>query len=353
MERERGQLSYLNTARGISILLVVIAHSLVPEIRRNIVYGTLFHWICSYNVPLFAVISGYLFAKGVDRYKERGLFTFTKQKFQAMIIPYLTVTIISYLGFTVAHQIPFFSRILSGAGYDMPEFWRSVYQILLCQGNMDRHMWFAYAMFFVLVLSYLFSGLIRRPIGIAVAGGLFILNYYIELPFAIYKIIFLWVFFTVACQVKLIDKLLKREYMIAILPIHVVTYVIRYSNVLVPYEVFDALLAIVVGFSGSILVMSLTKNFLHPSLDKFLNLLSKESFAIYLLHQPFIVSGMCGILLATTKIPHIAICVIATILGIVIPVFLSTRIIDKFEILRKLILGKFVVAKKSAGDRHA
>ena len=350
INKENDYFSFLDIARGIAILFVVFGHSIVPEIRgNNIVFATVFNWIYSFHMPLFAVISGYLFGKSIDRYKERTFLTFVKQKFLTLIIPYLSVSIISYVGFAVAHQIPFLSGILSNTGYNMPQFWRSVYEILLCQNNMDRHMWFAYALFFVFVLSYPLSDLVRRPIGIIVAGSLFLLNYYGTLAEVFYRVFYLWIFFTIACQENLIDKLLKKGYIVAVLPVHIATFIIRNSNVLVPYEIADALLAMLVGLSGAILVMSFAKNFLQPSANKLLSFLGKESFSIYILHQPFIVSGICGILLAATNVPHILICVGTTILGVAVSIFLSKILIGKFEVSRKLILGKFNVSKASRG----
>jgi len=348
INKENDNFSFLDVARGIAIFLVVVAHSFVPEIRsNNKVFGTMFSWIASCDMAIFTVLSGYLFGKNIDRYKDRGLLTFVKQKFQTLIIPYLSVSIITYIGYAIAHQFPFLSAILSNSGYDAPEFWRSVFQILTYQGNMDMHMWFAYALFFVFAFSFLLSGLIRRPIGIAVTAVLFVLNYYVITIEVLYRVFYLWIFFTIACQDRLIDTVLKKKYLFAVIPVHIIAYIIRHSGVLVPFRVADALLAMVVGLSAAIMVLSITKNFLHSPANRVLSFLGKNSFSIYLLHQPFIVSGISGILLFATDLPYIVICVVTIILGITIPLFLSEKIISKSMILQKLILGK----QSPAGSR--
>ena len=341
MTEKLKHISFLDTARGIAIILVVFGHSLAPEIRSTQGYGTIFHWIYSFHMPLFAIISGYLFGKNIDNYKKRGFAVFAKQRFLSLMIPYLTVSIISYIGFAVAFQIPTLSVILSRTGYTSPEFKSAVTQILFCQDNMDKHMWFAYALFIISVLSYLIGHAVTRYHGIFFAFILYVLNYYLQLPEILYRIFCLWIFFTIACQKNLIDRLIEKKYILPVLIVHIAAYLLRLSNILIPYKIPDALIAVITGLSGSIFVLSVSKNYMRGAVNRTIEFLGRESFSIYLMHQPFIVSGASGILLASASLPYMAICILTTIFGIAIPLFLSRIIINRVGILKKLILGKF------------
>ena len=58
------RLDYIDIAKGIGIILVVFAHTLVPQIRGNSTFAY-FLWIFIYNfhMPLFLFFSGWLFEK--------------------------------------------------------------------------------------------------------------------------------------------------------------------------------------------------------------------------------------------------------------------------------------------------
>ena len=61
------RLDWADIARGIGIILVVFAHSLVPKLREAFT-GVEFVWIFIYNfhMPLFFFVSGWLFEKGIN-----------------------------------------------------------------------------------------------------------------------------------------------------------------------------------------------------------------------------------------------------------------------------------------------
>ena len=72
---------------------------------------------------------------------------------------------------------------------------------------------------------------------------------------------------------------------------------------------------------------------------KSLSFFSDYSYDIYLIHQPFIVSGVCGIMLKM-NMPIILIIIIGTALGIGLPILISKLIIRKSKILSLLFLGR-------------
>ena len=64
------------------------------------------------------------------------------------------------------------------------------------------------------------------------------------------------------------------------------------------------------------------------------------SYDIYLMHAPFLVSGLMGILLAYSPFPTVICCVSVLVLGLFIPIVVSKFIIQKIPFLSVLILGK-------------
>ena len=78
---------YLDYAKGIAIILVVLGHIFSG--------GNIKTYIYSFHMPLFFIISGYLFNySNVKSFKE-----FINKKIKAYLIPYVTFSIINILGY--------------------------------------------------------------------------------------------------------------------------------------------------------------------------------------------------------------------------------------------------------------
>ena len=77
------RLEFIDIAKGIGIILVVIGHSigwLVP-----------YHWIYSFHMPFFFFISGFLFT-----IQGKNFLTFTKKRIRSLLLPAMFFTILLY-----------------------------------------------------------------------------------------------------------------------------------------------------------------------------------------------------------------------------------------------------------------
>ena len=57
------RLDWIDIAKGIGIILVVLGHTLVPQVRETGFAGFLWIFIYNFHMPLFFFLSGYLFEK--------------------------------------------------------------------------------------------------------------------------------------------------------------------------------------------------------------------------------------------------------------------------------------------------
>ena len=80
------RIAYLDIARGIGILLVVLAHSDLAWISTY-----LHRFIYSFHVPLFFFLSGYFFSTKIP------FGIFIKKRFNAILKPYLFTIFLIYL----------------------------------------------------------------------------------------------------------------------------------------------------------------------------------------------------------------------------------------------------------------
>lgn len=79
------RLDYIDTAKGIGIILVVIYHHLLGAEFIN-------NWISSFHMPLFFMITGYLYAFRDDYTKPVG--KFIVQKLKGLMCPFATLSFI-------------------------------------------------------------------------------------------------------------------------------------------------------------------------------------------------------------------------------------------------------------------
>ena len=81
------RLDWIDIAKGIGIILVVLGHTLVPQVRETGFAGFLWIFIYNFHMPLFFFLSGYLFEKGLSHYTNKGKFILGK--LQYLMLPYL------------------------------------------------------------------------------------------------------------------------------------------------------------------------------------------------------------------------------------------------------------------------
>ena len=91
--------------------------------------------------------------------------------------------------------------------------------------------------------------------------------------------------------------------------------------------------------TSSCIILIILSRLKNNRMTDFFDRLGKESYAIYLFHQPYIVPPIMA-LLGKNGYMYIVAIVISTVLGIVVPIVINDRIIAKRKLLRFLCLGE-------------
>lgn len=178
---DNNRLIYLDYIKGIAVILVVFGHC--SEIY------SLSKIICSFHMPLFFLISGYLIAyKDIAR---SGFFDFLKKKFIRIMGP--------YFAFEIANFIISFILLKSGASDSfVMKFPYAIWDILICLDDAQNYMgvagrlWFFPCIFLSYIASYwivkLYHGLKNRigkkkyaqNVYFLIAAGIFFILSYLE-----------------------------------------------------------------------------------------------------------------------------------------------------------------------------
>ena len=124
------RISYIDMAKGIGIILVVLGHSIFPS-------ENLTTWIYSFHMPLFFILSGMLLSH--THATEQALTSFIRKKAQAIFIPYFAFSVLTIL----------FSALLDTASFGSYLPFALLSTISFCGLSV---LWFLPALFFGEVL---------------------------------------------------------------------------------------------------------------------------------------------------------------------------------------------------------
>lgn len=269
---------WLDYTKGFACFLVVYCHVVRGIINANIINTNLFldfldYAIYLFHMPLFFIISGYLYSisKKINGIKD--YFKFAIKKIINLGIPYLAFSIIFIL-------LNYFS---SGTNSEY-----SLKDIVYLYQNPIAHFWFLYDLIIIFLLIPILEILIKSKkvllIFLLIGKVIFtIFNLKIVLITAFFNDAFY--FYIGNYLIKNINKnkvRLRTKYLIGIsfVGLSIICYVFENNN---SYTFILLVLKIVLAVLGSYEVLSIIKK----NNGKVLNIFGKYSFQIYLMHTIF------------------------------------------------------------------
>lgn len=340
------RLDFIDIAKGIGIFLVVLGHSIVPRIRESFPAAK-FLWIFIYNfhMPLFFFLSGWLFERGLAGYTGKGRFILNKFKF--LMVPYFVFSIFAYVLVSALSQIAPLAHVLQSSGYYAVGFKEAIVQILTYSNHMDQHLWFVFSLFIVFALNILFPKAAKSKIMLLVFLALYVskryIHYYGILDFTASDLFF----FSLARALYGKRNVILRSppAILAAAAVFVTSNCIHCFFYLtdMPPGFFGAavyLIRCACSVSGILLVCTLSDYLSKKTASEPLKTMGLYSYDIYLMHTPFLVAGLMGLLMAYTKLPLLLSCAAAIAAGIILPYTASKFIIRKIPFLSVLLLGK-------------
>lgn len=347
---QQDKIDYLNVAKGIGILLVIVGHALTKKmVSGNSVLGVLRSLIYTVHMPLFFIIAGFLFVRNSDGYLQHGIADFARKKGKLYLVPYLGMTFLVILMFLILSQFPVIHHY-----FDVPEALENggistVKAILFFQNPIDEHLWFAYIMFYVLIIGFWLQ-CVREKCGkcyivfMVFLFVLYIFTYCVQTQYVIKKAIRYMMYFQFGCNIdrlKVLKKMPQGK---------TICMLLLYTMAFGIYQFFfsdndklmvvQGLLLLLIGISGSLLIMEFSKLICKKTetIKGLLIRLNNVSYPVYLYHQPFIVSGMV-VILSKIGVSTVVIICVATFAGILIPVFVYKAIVQRSSVLRLLFAG--------------
>lgn len=275
------RIEWIDTAKGIGILLVVIGHIKLTPFIHN--------WIYQFHMPLFFFLSGILFKKN-EPWKQCVI-----KKIIHLLLPY-----------------PFFLILFLPLRY-ITDFlctgeWKPFQIQMLGLSYFDIPLWFLFALFITIIIMRTFYSLIKRKINIiilvillGILGYLLLVNK-IVFPFHTSRALFLLPFFALGILFK---KNLSQKNVITIL-FSLFCFIIGIIGLINGHTCLDTLKmqidknpfwVYIPAYGGIMLIVYLSQSiFSYISkfkgickvINKILCHLGKNSFYIFAIHHPII-----------------------------------------------------------------
>ena len=149
----KSRIQWIDNAKAIGIILVIIGHAFRDEMRTNLIlYDYIYSAIYFFHMPLFFTVSGFLLEKGF--YRNESKLRMISKKIKTLFVPFVSYTLIIYFVFKIASLIPTIGNILSKGKGDINLF-RYLFLSFLGDNPYSFHLWFLISLFIVEVISIL------------------------------------------------------------------------------------------------------------------------------------------------------------------------------------------------------
>ena len=317
---------YLDIAKGIGILLVVMGHSIpdasTPAGISNPYFVILFGVIYSFHMPLFFFISGLLtkpitISADKRRFKLKSL----RKLFDRLLVPYFFVGLC---------YLPFKLLLSSFANkpYDLENLWKIFLGL-----NPDGELWFLYALFMVKCIALMFDNRINLQ-----GLGLSLILAVVDIKFSLLPCNILWYLFFLLAGMYMRnnyqDMIRQADFtriVVYLLIFLISNYMLRYQSI-VEWKLLTSLSGTML-FLNIALMMSRTKNIITNAFE----LMGLLSMDIYILSD--IVKIPLRIVFWHYLHWYNATFCICTLFSIIISYFITTFVIRKNGFLKRVIIG--------------
>lgn len=336
---------YIDFLKGIAIILVVFGHNIQYGSGSNYLTNELFFdniifkFIYSFHMPLFAIISGYLFFWTIKKYDSKKVI---KKKICSLLVPLIICCTLNIFVISVKYYLEY-KTLLPNI---LKEF----------QNLLSYSLWFLPAMFISSIIVLLVEKIrfkYKDLMYIIITIIMVILPNYLYFPLYFYMFPYFVVGFLYN-KYKILDKFnkIRKNYLVMIIVIIIFGIALSFYN----YDsyIYTSSLSIlnnkrqilidlyryIIGFLGIIMVVYISSFIYEKCKNKIIRLIEKIgklSMGIYILSCYFNIYVFIN--LAKNFIPNLLIWIIETLVTLTM-FYLGTSLIDKVPILSKYILGK-------------
>lgn len=363
---EKQRVEWIDIAKGIGMLLVIVGHTMTTPIRyANTVNYDIYSLIYFFHMPLMFYLSGRTFGMFINRNIEYTPQIWFKKKWHTLMTPFVVYAVLVYIIFTVGNMVPGLGNVLTKEGYGKQSFTHWLFGMVTMQGDdlYCIHLWFIYALFLMNLCSYFAGKYMKTNHKVF----LFVISYtmlclrilFLDINYwgiinLFMKCYFWFVLGTYVDISKLAKSWLSRVWAVlgcAYAWIFINNYG-EYREVIsswarpviygTPVFISEVLLEILKDFAdvGIMLGVINITMCLCGAIKRFFAYTGKNSYGIYLFHQPFFASGCGAILYTVVGLPVTLAILITFALCYIVPIVIMKLLDTKYlSFLKPFLLG--------------
>ena len=347
--------------RAIAILMVVFQHVIVA-VNATEQSQKIAAVLYSVDVYVFFVISGYLFQLNKPKYQEKGFLRFMADKGKSLLVPYLVwggglFGVVYFLYFL---NNPRISVALMAIGFERMSVLGILKALFTYNTFYVQLYWFIYVLFLIMTASFFMPDKVGAISATVIVLGL-VLTYLVLSTdsYLLKKITACFPVFSIGRIYRLVEEKYPLKNSRIFLRIGVGMVLFCFLQLL-PYSMFQIrylnrlyifILEVLRGTIGTIVVYY-SSYFLTTKNLKILLLIGNKSFAVYIMHNPYVVK-LSAMVLNRTFLPKSVCVLVVLIAGITIPILVERFIVSRSSILRGFLLGQWKTSTKEIQKRGA
>ena len=336
---EKKRIEWIDVAKGIAILMVVYGHSMRDEMRS--VYPILdytYRACYVFHMSFFFWLSGYSYQMGRSVFRKNYDSGMICRKAKKQLLPWALYSAFIYVVFTFAMQINGIASVLNGAGFAQMSIVQYITNALMANNGWAYHLWFIYVLFLIQVIVFAVEKLLSNTkmaygglMVISFAGSIGLrlsdlgrcerlLNYlFLYIPFYILGILMQGkedkIKYTGLWGIAGIGYVLLRTLFWSGFSGNTVNTGAMWSNMAVLYAAYGFLPGVFLMLRKAAIWLVEHKNGIVLKLQQW----GRESFVIYLFHQPFCCAFWGTVLWGKLHLPPLIVIAVCIVTSLVVP----------------------------------
>ena len=152
----RARVEWLDAAKGVGIILVVLGHAFRDEMREvSALCDFIYSVVYSIHMPLFFIISGYIYAMGKRKRQISEKECFIKKKTSSLLVPMVSYAVLMYIFFFAAWSIPLVRGMLESSSYQYMGAVEYAARTLIAENPYAIHLWYLWILYLILLTAYM------------------------------------------------------------------------------------------------------------------------------------------------------------------------------------------------------